>query len=524
MNAELLLREFDRLSEAPNAVSRCRQAILDLAVQGRLVRQLPAEDPMDDSLRTMSDPADSSSYGALPASWVPSSMSLVTTLVTSGSRGWAQYYAKTGAIFIRSQNVKSGALDLRDLARVSLPKTAEGKRTKLERGDLLIVITGDVGHVGAWEADRGEAYISQHIALARPVRTEFTPWLLLWLRAPGAGNGQLRAGIYGGKPGLNLQQVGRISLPLPPLEEQRRIVSKVDELMTVCDELETAQEQGERQRKQLSAASLARLTAPGDTPGEMAEKDVAFFLSHSTRMITRSVHMADVRRAVLDLAVQGQLHDEDARKWPRCTVAEVLDSLQTGPFGSSLHQTDYESGGTPVINPASIQDGRIIPIPKMAVGPATLDRLASFKVSTNDVVMARRGEMGRCAVVTPREHGWLCGTGCLVLHPAQAIFPDYLAMFIGAPRTRQYLNSASVGTTMQNLNQRILLDLEVVVPPFEEQRRIVTKVDGLMAVCDELERSLEAAQAVRTRALEAILHRVIEGAGAALPVFLEVAG
>ena len=99
------------------------------------------------------------------------------------------------------------------------------------------------------------------------------------------------------------------------------------------------------------------------------------------------------RQAILDLAVQGQLHGEDAHEWPRRTVAEVLDSLQTGPFGSSLHQTDYESGGTPVINPASIQDGRIIPIPKMAVGPATLDRLASFKVSSNDVVMARRGEM-----------------------------------------------------------------------------------------------------------------------------------
>jgi type I restriction enzyme S subunit len=166
----------------------------------------------------------------------------------------------------------------------------------------------------------------------------------------------------------------------------------------------------------------------------------------------------------MDLAVQGQLQGEDARKWPRRTVAEVLDRLQSGPFGSSLHQTDYESYGTPVINPASIQNGRIIPIPKMAVGPAVLDRLASFKVSSNDVVMARRGEMGRCAVVTPREHGWLCGTGCLVLHPAQGIFPGYLAMFIGAPRTRQYLNSASVGTTMQNLNQRILLGLEIVVP------------------------------------------------------------
>ena len=102
----------------------------------------------------------------------------------------------------------------------------------------MIVITGDVGHVAAWQADLGEAYISQHVALARPAAIDFSPWLLLCLRAPIVGNGQLRAGIYGGKPGLNLKQVGAIKLPIPPLEEQRRIVAKVDELMAVCDDLE----------------------------------------------------------------------------------------------------------------------------------------------------------------------------------------------------------------------------------------------------------------------------------------------
>jgi type I restriction enzyme S subunit len=251
------LSHAGRMVMSPAHIADLRRSILDLAVQGRLVQQLPIEDPLEDSLRSINDSADlSRRNGILPASWVPSRMSLVTTVITSGSRGWAQYYAKTGAIFVRSQNVKSGTLDLHDLARVSLPNAAEGKRTKLEPGDLLIVITGDVGHVGAWETDRGEAYISQHIALARPVRTELTPWMLLCLRAPAAGNGQLRAGIYGGKPGLNLQQVGRVSLPLPPLPEQRRIVAKVDELMSMCDELERSLEALEEGRARALKAVL----------------------------------------------------------------------------------------------------------------------------------------------------------------------------------------------------------------------------------------------------------------------------
>lgn len=249
------LSHSSRMVTRAEHVTDVRRAILNLAVQGRLVRQISVEEPVDESFRAVGN-LDADDSRALPAGWVPSCMSLATTLITSGSRGWAQYYANTGVIFVRSQNVKSGVLDLRDLARVSLPKATEGRRTKLERGDLLIVITGDVGHVGVWNIDRGEAYISQHVALARPVRVEFASWMLLCLCAPDAGNRQLRAGIYGGKPGLNLKQVGGISLPLPPLLEQRRIMTKLDELMTTCDELERSLEDAQASRSRALEAVL----------------------------------------------------------------------------------------------------------------------------------------------------------------------------------------------------------------------------------------------------------------------------
>ena len=83
---------------------------------------------------------------------------------------------------------------------------------------------------------------------------------------------------------------------------------------------------------------------------------------------------------------------------------------------------DYELGGTPVVNPASIQDERIVPIEKMAIGVATLERLSTFKLRVGDVVMGRRGEMGRSALVTEREAGWLCGTGSLILRPSPIVF------------------------------------------------------------------------------------------------------
>ena len=258
----------DRIATRSEHMEDVRRAILDLAVEGWLVRQLPDDRPSHDSLRTMNNAADGAGGEdhALPANWVHTRMSSVTTLITSGSRGWAQYYDSSGAVFVRSQNVRSGELDLRDLARVCLPSATEGKRTKLEAGDLLIVITGDVGHVAAWQTDLGEAYISQHVALARPTATDVSPWLLLCLRAPSVGNRQLRAGIYGGKPGLNLKQVGAIELPIPPLEEQRRILAKVKELMAVCDDLERSLAAVEVRRARALAAMLREMLAETGGP------------------------------------------------------------------------------------------------------------------------------------------------------------------------------------------------------------------------------------------------------------------
>ena len=194
--------------------------------------------------------------------------------------------------------------------------------------------------------------------------------------------------------------------------------------------------------------------------------------------------------------------------WPGRALARLIElvmEIQTGPFGSSLHQSDYQVGGTPVINPASLKDGKIVPIESMAIGPDRLNRLEVFRLKEGDIVMARRGEMGRCAIVTKAEDGWLCGTGSLVLRMSTGMYAPFLALLIGAPEAREYLGGASVGTTMQNLNQGILAKMPVGVPPLAEQRRIVAKVDQLMALVDQLEAQLSASRATAANLLSALV-------------------
>jgi type I restriction enzyme S subunit len=195
----------------------------------------------------------------LPESWSPIALGEVCNLVTSGSRGWAELYSTSGPGFIRAQNIRFGKLRLDDLAFVSPPAKSEGSRTQVAKGDLLIVITGaGVTNPALLNHDPGEAYVSQHVGLVRPSDQQLSVWLLLCLMADAGGRAELVERAYGaGKPGLNLDNIRSLSIPLPPLAEQHRIVAKVDALLALCDRLETSLAAGAATRRRLLAEALA---------------------------------------------------------------------------------------------------------------------------------------------------------------------------------------------------------------------------------------------------------------------------
>jgi type I restriction enzyme, S subunit len=194
--------------------------------------------------------------------------------------------------------------------------------------------------------------------------------------------------------------------------------------------------------------------------------------------------------------------------WSWARLSQVVMSIQIGPFGSLLHKSDYITGGTPLVNPANIRDGRIVPDAKKGVSRETLRRLDGYRMRANDVVMGRRGEMGKCAIVTGAEDGWLCGTGSLFVRPTEHVDPAFLAIWIRSPSVRRKLEAESVGSTMNNLNLRVLTSIVLAIPPLAEQKRIVAKVDQLMALCDELEarqaRKRDISNRLTRAALEAL--------------------
>ena len=181
--------------------------------------------------------------------------------------------------------------------------------------------------------------------------------------------------------------------------------------------------------------------------------------------------------------IDDEIPFEIPESWEWCRFSSVNLGSFTGPFGSSLHKSDYVTDGIPVVNPAYIVDGRAI-AGKM-ITAETRQRLSSYILRSGDFVIGRRGEMGRAAIISEEEDGWLCGTGCFFAHMPEGIESDYWRLLFSSPLVVNQLESSSVGTTMKNLNLDILGNTLIPLPPQREQGAICTQAQRAFQIVGE---------------------------------------
>ena len=167
----------------------------------------------------------------IPESWAWTRIGSITELITSGSRDWAKYYAETGALFLRMGNLSKNSFTLRlnNLQRVQLPQKAEGIRTALQAGDLLFSITGEVGKLGLIPDKFETAYVNQHTAVLRffpAIRNKYLPYFLLTDYAQKFYKGNQ----HGIKNSFRLDSIYNVLVPIPPSQEQKRIIDRIEKL------------------------------------------------------------------------------------------------------------------------------------------------------------------------------------------------------------------------------------------------------------------------------------------------------
>ena len=165
--------------------------------------------------------------------------------------------------------------------------------------------------------------------------------------------------------------------------------------------------------------------------------------------------------------------------WIACTLDDICDKvdghIQTGPFGSQLHQSDYSKVGTPVVMPKDIVNGTISEEGIARVSEEHVLRLSRHKVRTGDILFSRRGDVGRCAYISPKEQGWLCGTGCLrVTVDAKVADSKFIFYYLQLASAIDWIEKHAIGATMLNLNTGILATVPIMLPSLPTQRRIAS--------------------------------------------------
>jgi type I restriction enzyme S subunit len=251
---EELFSELDKgienLKQARAQLAVYRQALLKHAFEGKLTAGWRAthqgqgqttKEYLASLKNRKPDDADFESAEVHPVeSWGFATLDEITDYITSGSRGWADFYSEKGSLFIRAQNLNRDRLDLTDVAYVELPSKAEGKRTQTRTGDVFITITGaNVTKAGYLDRDIGEAYVSQHVALCRPLDVALSEYLYLYIIANGGGRRDLERAAYGaGKPGLNLDNIRSLEIPIPAPDEIPILVAEIRAAVAAVDVLE----------------------------------------------------------------------------------------------------------------------------------------------------------------------------------------------------------------------------------------------------------------------------------------------
>ncbi|MDB9445208.1 restriction endonuclease subunit S [Anabaena sp. CS-542/02] len=274
----------------------------------------------------------------------------------------------------------------------------------------------------------------------------------------------ISSGISGSaQGGFNASKLSELFIPIPPLPEQKRIVAILDEAFEGIDRAISNTEKNLSNARELFESYL------------------------------------------------NSIFSQKGEGWEEKKLREMGGKVFTGPFGSLLHKSDYVSNGIPIVNPANIEDDKIIPNFIKSISPDTVKRLQSYVLTTNDVVVARRGEIGRCAVVTEEQSGWLCGSGSFFIKPFEKVNSVFLAHLLRSAVYRSQLEKLSTGATMQNLSNQSLSDLVIAMPSLDEQNQITNRIDDLKSETQSLENIYRQKIAALKELKQSILQKAFTG-------------
>jgi type I restriction enzyme, S subunit len=459
----------------------------------------------------------------LPNDWQTTTSGELCEYITSGSRDWRSFYSDHGPLFVRTQDINQDRLDLSEVAHVDLPEKVEGKRSRIQPGDLLVTITGaNVGKVALVPDEIPEAYVSQSVGLMRLKDKQHGPYLHYYLQSDQTGRKQVLNLVYGiGRPVLSLQNLRDIPVALPPIPEQRRLVAEIEKQFTRLEAGVAALRRAQANLKRYRAAVLKAACE-----GRLVSTEAELGKAETTKA------KFETGEALLARILTERRQNWQGRgkyKEPAALDIAKLPSLPEGWTWASVGQLLRE----PLCNGVSIKGSYSPPgvraLRLSAMSNSGFDysdtRYLPLDDSDVDDLWIQEGDF-----FMSRGNGslHLVGRGTSAQKPAQpTIFPDTMIRLRLADSVRasgwirtlwpsriirsQVETRVKTTAGIYKIAQPQVEGMVVPLPPVAEQTRIVAEVERRLSVMEELESVVTSNLQRAFRLRQSILQKAFTG-------------
>jgi type I restriction enzyme S subunit len=550
-------------------IERLRALILDLAVRGSLVPQDPADEPAKEALARLAKARQAKLKAGLARK--PKMIASLPDDLAKLPQGWTWTQLATIAEISPGNSAADDAeASFVPMTMISTSMSGEHEAEIRRWGEIKKGFTqfaeGDLGLAKITPCfENGKAAIFQNLRngigagttelhVARPWSDDVSRRYMLLTMKTGSfiANGEKQMTGTAGQKRVTRTYFEATPLPFPPLAEQRRIVAKVDELMALCDALERESADGMAAHQTLVDVLLATLVNSADAT-DLARQWVRLE-SHFDTLFTTDASIDALKQTILDLAVHGKLVEQDAgdetaevtlsalareregllssgypnksesstqlKKQAQQKLPASLSDLPAQWQWATLMQCSiliidcknktapYSPEGVRLIRTTNVRHGQLNELDPKFVDKATYESWSlRGKPEPGDLLITREAPMGEACLIPPGEAICLGQRMMLARIDPAHMDPKYILITLMAPDMMERVQDKPIGITVEHLRVGGVETLLVPVPPLAEQRRIVAKVDALMALCDALKAHLANAAQTQRHLADGITER-----------------
>lgn len=486
-----------------------RQAVLQTAIQGKLVKQLGTDRSVDDYLTqisdrkailiknkeikkepVLSDYANDEIQFEIPNNWRWVKLGNLCSKIGAGStpKGGAINYVIEGVPFIREQNVYSSGLLYSGMVYITEELNELKAGSMVKPNDLLLNITGgSIGRCAITPNDFVTGNVNQHVLIIRLVDVAIIKYIHAVINSPYFQR-QIREKAKGDKKGLSATSTKNFLVPFPPIEEQQRIVEKINEIMPKIDEYEKIEKELETLKKKfpnnmkdalLQAAMQGKLTEQFESDSgvisiiEQCEKD-------KEKAIKEGKYKKEKFRGALS---EEEYPFDIPDNWEWLHISD-MSLFQEGP---GILAVDFRTQGVPLIRITGMQED-VVKLDGCNYLDSQMveDKWKHFKLDLGDIVISTSASMDKIAEVTEETVGAIPYTGLIRFKMFGNINKEYFKYFIKSSFYATQINEQKSGGTIKHYGPTHLKKMIIPIPPIEEQQRIVERLDALLPLCEDL--------------------------------------